>query len=66
IEDDVWQLICSSKVRTGMTKDECRLALGNPKEVDSGHDYTQTLDLWHYSDGAVLWFEDGILTRFRK
>ncbi|MDE6533257.1 MAG: outer membrane protein assembly factor BamE [Muribaculaceae bacterium] len=66
IEDDVWQLICSSKVRTGMTKDECRLALGNPQEVDSGHDYTQTLDLWHYSDGAVLWFEDGILTRFRK
>lgn len=65
ISDDVWQLINAGKVRTGMTKEECKLSLGNPTEVDSGHDYTQTLDLWHYSDGAVLWFEDGFLTRYR-
>jgi len=66
IEDDVWHLICQGKIRTGMTKEECKLSLGNPSEVDSGHDYTQTLDLWHYPDGAVLWFEDGFLTRFRQ
>lgn len=66
IEDDVWHLICRGKVRAGMTKEECKLSLGNPSEVDSGHDYTQTLDLWHYPDGAVLWFEDGFLTRFRQ
>lgn len=66
IEDDVWQLICRGKVKVGMTKEECKLSLGNPSEVDSGHDYTQTLDLWHYPDGAVLWFEDGLLTRFRQ
>ena len=66
IEDEVWDLICSGRVKAGMTKIECKLSLGNPTEVDQGHDYTQTLDLWHYSDGAVLWFEDGLLTRFRQ
>jgi len=40
--------------------------LGNPTEVDSGHYYTQTLDLWHYTDGKVLWFEDGTLSKFRR
>lgn len=66
IEDDVWSLICSGKVRIGMTKEECKLSLGNPQEVNSGHDYSQTLDLWHYADGTVLWFEDGILTKLRR
>jgi hypothetical protein len=49
-----------------MTKEECRLSLGNPAEVDTGHDYSQTLDLWKYNDGTTLWFEDGILTRIRN
>lgn len=66
ITDESWELICREKVRTGMTKEECKLALGNPTEVNSGHDYSQTLDLWNYSDGTVLWFEDGLLTRFRR
>lgn len=66
ITDEVWNLICSGKIAAGMTKNECKLSLGNPSEVDAGHDYSQTLDLWHYPDGTVLWFEDGILTRFRK
>lgn len=66
IEDDVWELITYSQVKAGMTKEECKLSLGNPTEVDSGHDYTQTLDLWHYTDGSVLWFEDGLLTRYRR
>lgn len=66
IADDVWDLICSGKVRIGMTKEECKLSLGTPQEVNSGHDYSQTLDLWHYTDGAVLWFEDGILTRLHQ
>lgn len=65
ITDEVWKLICEGKVAAGMTKTECKLSLGNPSEVDAGHDYSQTLDLWHYSDGTVLWFEDGLLTRFR-
>lgn len=66
IEQDLWEYISNGKVKLGMTKEECRLALGNPTEVNSGHDYSQTLDLWNYDDGTVLWFEDGHLTRFRK
>lgn len=66
ISDEVWELICRGRIATGMTKEECKLSLGNPSEVNSGHDYSQTLDLWHYSDGTVLWFEDGLLTKFRR
>lgn len=64
VSDEVWNLICLGKVRNGMTKTECKLSLGNPSELDSGHDWSQTLDLWHYPDGTVLWFEDGLLTQF--
>ena len=66
VTDEVWQLICRGDIANGMTKTECKLSLGNPSEVDAGHDYSQTLDLWHYPDGTVLWFEDGVLTRFRR
>lgn len=66
ISEETWDLICKGKLQEGMTKDECKLSLGNPNEVNSGHDYSQTLDLWHYSDGSVLWFEDGLLTKFRQ
>lgn len=64
VSDEVWNLICLGKVRIGMTKIECKLSLGNPSELDAGHDWSQTLDLWHYPDGTALWFEDGILTQF--
>ena len=66
ISDDVWDAICEGNVMTGMTKEECKLSLGNPDDVNRGHDYSQTLDLWLYSNGTALWFEDGVLTRFRK
>lgn len=66
IQDDVWDMICRGKVKTGMTKEECKLSIGNPDDVNAGHDYSQTIDLWQYSDGTALWFEDGILTRFRR
>ena len=66
ISDEVWDLICRGKVRYGMTKLECKLSLGNPTEVDTGHDWNQTLDLWHYPDGQILYFEDGLLAPFRN
>lgn len=65
IEDSTWQLIRRGKVRTGMTKDQCRLSIGAPSNVTSGHDYSRTLDLWEYADGQYLMFEDGLLTRYR-
>lgn len=65
-DDDTWRLIQASNIRQGMTKEECRLALGPPTDVSSGHDRNNTLDVWQYSDGVYLMFEDGRLLRYRK
>lgn len=66
IEDNVWALICKGRVAPGMTKEECKLALGNPADVSSGHDYSQVYDIWHYSEGTYLRFIDGRLYDFHK
>lgn len=66
ITDDVWEVICNGNFKTGMTKEECKLSIGTPTEVNRGADYTRAYDVWQYPNGIVLWFEDGILTRFRR
>lgn len=66
IDSETWSMISQGKVKLGMTKEECKLALGNPSELSSGHDYSQTLDIWSYDNGRVLWFEDGRLTKIRQ
>lgn len=66
IKDDVWQLIIASKVREGMTRDECRLALGAPPSLERIPTYAGMVERWTYSDGVFLIFEDGYLTRFRQ
>lgn len=66
IADENWKLIQQGKICVGMTKEECRLALGNPDDVDAGKTPSQTMDLWKYGDGIYLMFTDGILTRFRQ
>ena len=48
-----------------MTRDECRLALGAPPEVLRTPSYGGMREVWSYSDGVFLIFEDGYLTRFR-
>lgn len=65
ITDEVWEMIREGKVRLGMTKEECRLSLGNPVNTESGRDYARLLDVWSYGDGKYLKFEDGILADFR-
>ncbi len=66
ITEEVWTLIQRGRVGEGMTKEECKLSIGNPDEVQSGHSRTQTMDIWQYNDGTYLMFEDGLLTRFRQ
>lgn len=63
--DANWELICSGQVGNGMTKEECRLSLGNPTETIGGHDRMKTIEIWRYDDGRVLRFEDGILIEHR-
>ncbi|MCH5228038.1 MAG: hypothetical protein J1F16_09545 [Muribaculaceae bacterium] len=66
IDNATWDLISQGKVKPGMTKEEVKLSLGNPSDLNSGHDYSQTLDIWTYDNGKVLWFEDGRLVRIRQ
>lgn len=66
ITDAVWDLIRQRKVAEGMTREECKLSLGNPSDVQSGRDYNYTYDIWSYPDGIYLRFVDGRLADFRK
>lgn len=66
ITDETWQLIIDGRVATGMTRDECRLALGSPKDVDRQSGYSSVHERWTYENGIYLIFEDGMLTRFRR
>ena len=66
VTDEHWRLIQQGRVGEGMTKEECKLSIGNPDEVRSGHNRSQTMDIWQYSDGTYLMFTDGLLTNFRQ
>lgn len=65
INAENWRLIQRGRVCAGMTKEECRLALGTPDELNAGHNADQTMDIWQYNNGAYLMFTDGLLTRYR-
>lgn len=65
IKDDVWQLIVRSRVKEGMTREECRLALGAPTTLRRIPTYGGMREQWQYSDGVYLYFDDGFLTRYR-
>lgn len=64
--DANWKLICNGQLAIGMTKEECRLSIGNPKETIAGQDRMKIIELWRYDDGRVLRFEDGLLVEFRN
>lgn len=66
ISTDIWELIRDGSVRIGMTKEECRLSLGNPSDIDSGRDWNFTRELWLYPGGVYLEFEDGTLKNYRR
>lgn len=63
ITPENWAAIQMEQVRPGMTKEECKLAKGNPKDVDMGHNYSNAMEIWYYPDGTNLRFIDGVLVR---
>ncbi len=65
VTDAAWELIIRSKVEKGMSREECRLALGAPAEVLRIPTYGGMSERWTYTDGVFLIFEDGFLSRFR-
>ncbi len=66
IRDDVWAYITCSMVREGMTRDECRLALGQPNDILRIPTYGGMQERWTYTDGIYLIFDDGFLTKYRR
>lgn len=66
ITDDMWDKIINGRVALDMTREECRLALGAPREVDRGADNSYIREVWLYENGIYLVFEDGILKLYRQ
>ena len=66
ITDANWELITRGEVVIGMTKDECRLSLGNPSRIGERPDQGGMREYWYYDGGAYLYFVDGLLNQFRK
>lgn len=65
IRDNVWELIKRSRVAKDMTRDECRLALGVPQQIERIPTRGGMVERWRYSDGVFLVFDDGYLSQFR-
>ena len=66
ISDETWQLIVQGRVAQGMTKDECRLSMGEPRRINRLPDQTGLREYWHYDGGKYLFFADGLLIGFRQ
>lgn len=66
IKDDVWQLIIKGKVKEDMTREECRLSLGSPDNIDRRAGYSVLREVWSYENGKYLIFEDGLLRSYRQ
>lgn len=60
--DENWELISQGEVREGMTSDECRLALGNPIQIEFKQD--TRFETWLYAR-KMLEFESGKLLRYK-
>ena len=65
IQDEAWEQITLGRVKAGMTKNECKLSLGNPNEVKKIPTYSGLREQWIYNSGAYLFFVDGLLTEYR-
>lgn len=65
ITDANWNRIINGQVIVGMTKEECRLALGTPQRINQGHDPGGVREYWYYDGGAYLFFVDGLLNNYR-
>ncbi len=66
ITDEMWEAITAARIVQGMTKEECKLAIGLPTEVKKIPTYSGLKEQWIYNTGAYLLFSDGILDAFRQ
>lgn len=61
-----WELITRGQVVEGMTKEECRLALGAPRRINQNPDQSGMREYWYYDGGSYLYFVDGLLSQYRR
>lgn len=66
ITDENWELICHGKVQSGMTPEECRLALGSPDNYTRIPTTAGMVERWTYVNGVYLVFEEGLLSAYRQ
>lgn len=67
ISDENWQRIINGQIATYMTKEECRLSIGAPNNLERVPTYSGVREYWYYSNGTYLIFdEEGLLTTFRR
>ena len=66
ISEATWELIMRSRVTEGMSRDECRLALGAPQHIDRNGGRGGQYERWSYDQGIYLIFEDGFLIKYRQ
>lgn len=66
ITDEAWEHIINGTVKEDMTRDECRLALGSPDNIDRRVGYSVLREIWSYENGKYLIFEDGLLRTYRQ
>lgn len=66
ISDENWERIINGKIALDMTRDECRLSLGAPDNIDKRQGIGYLYEIWSYENGIYLMFEDGLLRDFRR
>lgn len=66
ISDEHWDIIKHGRLVGGMTRDECRLSIGSPKDIDRRAGYSDVREVWMYENGIYLIFSDGLLIDYRR
>lgn len=66
ISAEHWNLIINGDVTIDMTKEECRLSMGAPKNITRYPNQADVREYWYYDGGTYLQFVDGLLKQFRK
>lgn len=59
-------LILQGKIRTGMTKDMCIDAWGNPSDINKTTGSFGVHEQWVYGLGSYVYFENGIITTIQN
>jgi len=61
ISDEIWEKIQNGKVKIGMTKEECELSWGKPKDINKTITSGILSEQWVYSTSSYLYFTNGKL-----